>query len=103
MGGTCAMCPRLTEFPHRCAEPEPISWRDDAPEVQGECCPVLLATECQDVVLAHRFFTKNFALPFPGGWAQQHAALIEALEIVSTQQARVEHERAVRDAAQGER
>lgn len=39
-------------------------------------------------------FAQTGVLPFPGGWAQQHPVLIEALEIVAGQRAIVEYEKA---------
>lgn len=93
MGGTCASCPRLPRFPAECVEPEPIQWRDDAPDVEDVACPVLLIRDWRPVFTSHTF-AQTGVLPFPGGWAQQHPVLIEALEIVAGQRAIVEYEKA---------
>lgn len=71
---------------------EPVVWRDDHPDEAGHTCPVLLSTQWRDVFLAFQFLDHHM-LPFPGGWAQQHAALIEAFEILASQQRRIANER----------
>jgi hypothetical protein len=53
----------------------------------------------RELFLAVRFLEKGY-LPHPGSWAQQHAVLVQALEIVWAQLAAIERERMERKLSQ---
>ena len=95
LGGTCSMCPRLPVFPARCVEPEPVEWRDDAPDEGGEICPVLLTQHHRDALRAWAMLERGL-LPRAGGWAEQDAVWLQTIEAVEPAIARAKADLAER-------
>ena len=77
-------------YPAQCVEPEPIQWRDEIEE--GRECPVYLAGQYRELILARAMLEKGF-LPAAGGWTEQPYHWVQALEIIGVQVAKVERER----------
>lgn len=69
-----------------------MRWRDDAEHVEDTRCAVLVSTELRDWLTVYRYAEKGM-LPFPGSWAQQHCATIEALDVIAVAFAQLEMER----------
>lgn len=99
LGGTCDYCPRRPDYPLRCIEPAPVAWRDDAEGVEGETCPVLLTQTEHEWLRAWAMFERG-VLPRAGGWAEQDAAWVQAMEAVepAVAKARADREEQLRAA-----
>lgn len=68
---------------------------EDAWELDGESirrCPMAIVTDQSiEYVRVYNFFQKGY-LPNPGGWLDQPAKLIEAIEFIETEMQRIDRE-----------
>lgn len=88
----CRSCTEDEREHNGCLKDSPV---EDVWELDGEVsrrCPVTLVTpESVEYIRAYNFFQKGY-LPNPGGWMDQPAKLIEAIELIETQVQRIDEE-----------
>lgn len=68
-----------------------MSWAWDAPGVEGCACPVLLMHQAAPLIESHRWMERGF-LPGNGGWREQEAWWLAAIDAIAAGVAQAAHE-----------
>lgn len=78
-----------------------MTWAWDAPDAGGPACPVLLMHEAAPLLESHRWMERGF-LPASGGWREQEAWWIAAIDALAPGLSQAEQElRKPREVADG--